>query len=301
MKPQRTPAADDLLVFLVVARLGRYNAAAQALGITHTTVSRHIAALESRLGGRVLERSAMGWELTPLGSVAIKTAEEIERSLGSLDAALARDEDPVSGLVRLSAPDGFAAHVVVPAIARVQRTHPKLDVEMISATRRVSQNRSGLDVEIIAGGIDTSRAETYFLTDYFLRLYATREYLDRAGEPVRTDQLSEHTLISYVESELQVKQLGYRSTGLPAPARHVQCTSIFAQVEAVRCNAGIGLLPSFMVHGQADIVPVLPGVFWKKLPFIAAAREVSLRSPGVQAVIRALLDEIRERQDQLAS
>ena len=61
------PSPDDLLILLTVARLGRFNAVAETLGTTHTTISRRILALDRQLGGRTLERSPHGWELTELG------------------------------------------------------------------------------------------------------------------------------------------------------------------------------------------------------------------------------------------
>ena len=63
----RRPSADDLLVLLAVGRSGRYNTAAEELGLNHTTISRRIAALEQSIGGRVLARVGGGWELTDLG------------------------------------------------------------------------------------------------------------------------------------------------------------------------------------------------------------------------------------------
>jgi hypothetical protein len=59
--PGRQPSADDLLVLLAVGRSGRYNIAADELGLNHTTISRRIAALEQSIGGRVLARVGGGW------------------------------------------------------------------------------------------------------------------------------------------------------------------------------------------------------------------------------------------------
>src|SRR5689334_24961158 len=75
--PQRSgrPSADDRLVLLAVGRSGRYTAAADELGINHTTISRRIAALEQAIGGRVLTRAGGGWELTDLGREALAAAE----------------------------------------------------------------------------------------------------------------------------------------------------------------------------------------------------------------------------------
>lgn len=298
---KRFPSPDDLLILLTVARLGRFNAVAEALETTHTTISRRILALDKRLGGRTLERSPHGWELTELGNQAVRAAEIIEDSLGALTTTLANDADPLSGLVRISTPDGFGADFVAPALIKLQREHPKLNVEMISVTRKINQNRSGVDLEVVVGPIDASRAQTIFLTNYFLRLYASPEYLAVRGVPETVDDIKNHNFVSYVESSLQVAELGHRSSQLPEPTASFQSTSIFAQVEAVRRHSGIGLLPSFMVWGRPGFVPVLPDAFHRELPIWAAARAESLRSMAVKAAIEAIRHEISERRSELAA
>ena len=82
VESRRLPSPDDLLILLTVARLGRFNAVAETLGTTHTTISRRILALDRQLGGRTLERSPNGWELTQLGAAAVEAAESIEATLG---------------------------------------------------------------------------------------------------------------------------------------------------------------------------------------------------------------------------
>ena len=121
MDLRRLPSPDDLLILLTVARLGRFNAVAETLGTTHTTISRRILALDKQLGGRTLERSPHGWELTELGSQAVAAAEAIEGTLGALSGSIARNGDALSGLVRISTPDGFGAEFLAPALVRLQR------------------------------------------------------------------------------------------------------------------------------------------------------------------------------------
>ncbi|MDQ0869893.1 DNA-binding transcriptional LysR family regulator [Arthrobacter sp. V1I9] len=297
----RLPSPDDLLILLTVARLGRFNAVAETLGTTHTTISRRILALDKQLGGRTLERSPHGWELTELGASAVAAAERIEETLGSLAAVTSQDRDALAGMVRISTSDGFGAEFVTPALVRLQQRHPKLNVEMLSATRKVSQNRSGVDLEVVVGRTDVSNAQTIFLTNYFLRLYASPAYAARRGLPETPDGVGQHGFVSYVESALQVAELGHRSSQLPMPKSSFQATSIFAQVEAVRRGAGIGLLPNFMVARNPEFIPVLPDAFQRQLPIWAVARPESLRSARVQAVIAALQEEVAERQDLLAA
>lgn len=301
MDTKRFPSPDDLLILLTVARLGRFNAVAEALGTTHTTISRRILALDKQLGGRTLERSPQGWELTELGRQAVSAAEAIESTLGSLASTMTEDGDKLSGLVRISATDGFGAEFVTPALVRLQRQNPKLNVEMFSATRKVSQNRSGVDLEVVVGPTDVPNAQPIFLTNYFLRLYASPEYIAAAGELATLDDVKHHGFVSYVESALQVNELGHASSQLPTPKVTFQATSIFAQVEAVRAHAGIGLLPSFMVHGKPGFVPVHRDDFQRQLPIWAVARPESLRSVLVRAVIEAIQQEVAERQAALVS
>ncbi|MHA7190569.1 LysR family transcriptional regulator [Arthrobacter sp. MDT2-16] len=296
--PKRLPSPDDLLILLTVARLGRFNAVAESLGTTHTTISRRILALDRQLGGRTLERTPQGWELTALGTDAVAAAEAIEASLGELDARLS-NSDALTGLVRISTPDGFGARFVTPAMVRVQRQNPRLDVEILSATRKASRNRSGVDLEVVVGRTGTVNAEPIFLTNYFLRLYAGSAYADRRGLPERLEDIRHHGFVSYVESALQVPELGHRSSQLPLPATSFQSTSIFAQIEAVHAGAGLGLLPSFMVPAGCGLLPVLHDDFHRQLPIWAVARPESLRSAAVQGAVVAIRQEIEDRAHEL--
>src|SRR5690625_7563775 len=76
----------SLMTFLTVARLGRFTAAADSLGINHATVSRRINSLEKATGQRLLLRSQSGWEITTEGRRVFAIAEQIEQSLTKLVA-----------------------------------------------------------------------------------------------------------------------------------------------------------------------------------------------------------------------
>ncbi|HEY5223938.1 MAG TPA: LysR family transcriptional regulator [Microbacteriaceae bacterium] len=296
---RRLPSPNDLLILLTVARLGRFNAVAEALGTTHTTISRRILALDRELGGRTLEGSPRGWELTELGRHAVAAAESIELNLAKLTSAISKSQGDLSGLVRLSTVDGFGTEFVTPALVRLQREHPDVNVEVFSATRRVNRNRSGVDLEVVAGWPGNESVRTVFLTNYYLRLYASPQYLESRGMPANLNEVRQHSFVSYVESALEVQEIGARALRLPDMKTTFQATSIFAQNEAVRQGAGIGLLANFMVNGRPGFVPVLHDVFQRQLPMWAAARSESLRSPVVEAVIMSIRREVAERQNVL--
>lgn len=282
-----TPAnPDDLLVLLAVARTGRFTTAAESLGLNHTTISRRIAALETALAGRVLSRTAGGWELTDLGTRAVRAAENVEAALDLLGGQA--DGRELSGVVRLSATDGFSAFIAAPAVAGLQRTHPLLRVEIVTVTRQALQHRSGLDIEVVVGRPQAHRAEAFELGRYTLGMYASREYLARNGTPADMAELVEHPLVYFVDSMLQVDDLDAPRRRVPTMRGSLSSTNVFVQIEATRVGGGIGLLPCFMADRHDDLVRVLPTQFAEELPYWMVLRPEARRQPVIAAVVEAL-------------
>ncbi len=286
------PSADDLLVLLAVGRTGRFTSAATALGLNHTTVSRRIAALERDLGGRLLARSSGGWELTPLGREALQAAERLEAVMRELT------REPGSSLVlddvvRMSATDGFSAYVAGPAAARLRRRHRDLAVEIVTATRRALQQRTGLDIEIVVGEPQVHRAEANHLAPYVLGLYASRAYLDLHDPPTSLDEVAEHGLVYFIDSMLQVDDLDVARSFVPSMRDAVTSTNVFVHVEATRAGAGLGLLPCFMADRHDDLVRLLPAAVDIQLDYWMVTRPEASRRPGVAAVVAELHESVR--------
>ncbi|TXG89143.1 LysR family transcriptional regulator [Rhodococcus rhodnii] len=280
------PNPDDLLVLLAVGRTGRYTAAADDLGLNHTTVARRIESLEKALGGRVLARGSAGWELTELGRRAFTAAEGVEDALGGLVAA-ASGTSSLGGVVRMSATDGFSAYLAAPAAVAVRRRHPAITVEIVTATRLASQHRSGLDIEVVVGEPHVHRAEAMRLADYTLGLYASHTYLREHGVPRTRGELAQHPIVYFVDSMLQVDDLDLARTLAPQMSESVTSTNVFVHVEATRAHAGVGLLPAFMADRHADLVRVLPGI-GATLTYWLVARTESFRRPEVAVVVDAI-------------
>lgn len=294
----RRPSADDLLVLLAVGRSGRYTTAAEELGLNHTTISRRIAALEQSIGGRLVARVAGGWELTELGREALAAAEAVESAVRSLTVDPA-GRRALEGVVRISATDGFSAHIVAPAAARVQRDHPGVAVEIVATTRRASQQRSGQDIEVVVGEPQVHRAEAIRLGDYCLGLYGARDYLDEYGTPTDVGDLVRYPLVYFIDSMLQVDDLDSATGFAPAMRESVTSTNVFVHVEATRAAAGLGLLPCFMADRHDDLVRVLPQSVSVRLTYWLVTRAETLRRPEVAAVVGAIRDRVHDQREVL--
>ncbi|MFE3499574.1 LysR family transcriptional regulator [Kitasatospora sp. NPDC059160] len=290
--------ADDLRYLLAVARTGRLVAAADALGVDHTTVSRRITALERSLGVRLMERGTEGWALTDAGKAVSEGARAIEDALDQVvDAVSGQDAPSLRGTVRVSAPDGFGTVFATPALARVRRRHPGLQAELITATRQLTLHPAGFDLALAIGRPPRSRLVTEHLTDYALGLYAADEYLARHGSPRTPAELRDHALVFYIESMLQVGDLDIERH-LPGVTPAFSSTNVFAQVEATRLGAGIGVLPAFLAE-RAGLRRLLAEEVDIRLPIVLAVRREAVTRPAVRAVRDALHREVAERADEL--
>ncbi|WP_045249054.1 LysR family transcriptional regulator [Microbacterium azadirachtae] len=287
------PSSDDLLVFLAVARTGRYTAAAAALGVNHTTIARRVEALESALGGRLLTRGTSGWVLTARGEQALTVAEGVEKAMRGLDSESAA----LGGVVRLSATDGFSGFIAAPAIVALRGQHPGVSLEMVAATRRAAQQRVGVDLEVVVGKPHVHRAEATHLADYALGLYASPAYLAAHGAPRSLSDLAGRSLVYFIESMLQVDALDEARRAVPGMVDAVSSTNVYVHIDATRAGAGIGLLPVFLAGPHSDLVRVLPDEVEVRLPYWLVTHPEALRQPVVLAYISAMrgrIEQVRE-------
>lgn len=292
--------ADDLRYLVAVSNTGRLIAAAVALGVDHTTVSRRIRALETVLQVRLIERGADGWELTETGRAVAEHARPIQTAVeqAAMAASGAAGSGMLAGTIRVVAPDGFGVVFVVPALKQVRERHPNLNIELITATRQLSQHQSGFDLAIAVGKPVTARLFNELLAEYALGLYASEAYLADHGDPATADDVGRHTIVFYIDSLLQVGDLDLDRYLAGATARFAS-TNIFAQLEAVRNGAGIGLLPKFLAVRAPELRMVSYPMPPLRLGLTLAIRRDSVCRTNVQVVRNAIHEQVRARANEL--
>lgn len=290
-------STDDLRYLMAVARVGRMTSAGTLLGVDHTTVRRRIDRLEAALGARLLDRGADGWQLTAIGREVVERSSALEGLVEQVVAAASGD-DAVRGTVRVAAPDGFGAMFAAPALARVRARYPGIALELVTSTRPLSLRGSGFDLAVTIGAAPGARVHSEMLTEYALRLYAAPDYL--AGHrPIRAlADLEGHDLVFYVDALLTVNELDLAPV-LGGMRLGFGSTSVFAQVEATRAGAGIGLLHAFMGEGAPGLEPLLPAEVDFRLQFSLSMRPESPAVDAVAIVREALHEEVAARRSEL--
>jgi len=249
---------DDLRIFLAVARSGQLLSAARALGVNHATVARRLSALEADLAVKLVDRRTTGSQLTPAGERLLATAERVEADMLGARAEIGGGDVALSGSVRIGAPDGFGVAFLAPRLGRLTEQHPDLTLQLVPAPRAVSLSRREADIAITVERPEHGRLVARKLVDYTLGLYASRDYLARAGTPTTPQDLASHALVGYVEDLVYSSALAYADEIDRSFRPRFEIASTLGQTEAVKAGAGIGILHAFIARREADLVPVLP-------------------------------------------
>lgn len=248
---------NDLRVFLEVARTGQIGAAAKALRMDPTTLSRRLKRLEDNLERRLFERTREGQVLTEAGEALLEKAEP----MGGIARQIEDDRAPelgLSGTVRLSVSEGFGSQFLARHMAGFAAEHPNLTLELVATSGFLSPSRREADIAVMLSRPKAGPVIARKLSDYRLRLYASADYLAQHGVPGSAADLAEsHRLIGYVPDLLYAPELNYLSDFHSGLSGQLRSSSINAQREMVAAGAGIAVLPCFMADGDARLEVVL--------------------------------------------
>lgn len=289
-------SAEDLRYFLAVAQRGRLVRAAAQLGVDHTTVSRRITALERTVGQRLFDRTESGWLLTDAGRQLMGPAESVESAVALAEERMGIGQGTLTGTVRIVCPDGFGSFLLAPALRALNVEHPKLIVEMVTATQHLDETLRGYDVAITLEEPTSARLTHRLLTDYALRFYASRDYLEDRPPIDSIEDLEKHVVIFYVDHLLNLPSLQLLQRLPVKPV--LRSTNVVAQWQATAAGAGIAPLPQYIAAQDPRLVPILPDIEFRRRYWLAVSNEHA-RLSRVRTVVELLHTMVRERRADL--
>jgi DNA-binding transcriptional LysR family regulator len=237
---------DDVRYFLAVARGGSVRAAAERLGVNHSTVLRRIAQLEERLGAHMFEKLPSGYRLTHAGEEVLEFAEQMEASSNQLETRVFGRDQSVRGLLRVTLAPTLATNLLMPDFADFARLHPEIEMEILSIGEPVNLTNREADVAIRVvydRGALPLNLHGLKGPELFGGVYMSRDLLAawRAGAPdcIRWIVISRHGIPDWArEGEIPTAEVPFRTTDAGA------------QIAAVRQGLGMTTLSCFV--GDAD-------------------------------------------------
>jgi DNA-binding transcriptional LysR family regulator len=191
-----TNRAGEMEVFTRVVELGGFSAAARAVRMTPSAVSKLVARLEARLGTRLVNRSTRKLQLTPEGQTFFQRSvriladmDEAEREAGT--GATAR------GRVRVNTNVPFGLHHLLPLVPGFLALHPEVTLDIVLTDEVVDLLEERADIAIRVGPLRSSRLIARKLGASRMAVVATPAYLERHGTPASLAELERHNRIGF--------------------------------------------------------------------------------------------------------
>ncbi|NVB85524.1 MAG: LysR family transcriptional regulator [Kofleriaceae bacterium] len=186
---------EEWRAFATVASLKSFSQAARRLGRSPQAVTRAIAALETRLGTRLLHRTTRSVSLTSDGE---RYLERSKRAIAEVDALEVPVDAhaPLRGTLSVTAPVLFGQLHVMPIVTAFLATHEQMSVKVALLDRVVSLADEGIDLAVRIGELPDSALIARHVGDVRTVVVASPDYLERAGTPRMPETLTRHVCIS---------------------------------------------------------------------------------------------------------
>ncbi|MFC4728414.1 LysR family transcriptional regulator [Coralloluteibacterium thermophilus] len=191
---------NDTLIFVKVVEQGSFIAAARALGLPKTTVSRKVQELETRLGAQLLHRTTRRLGLTEAGAVYHEHCQRIALELDEAESAVAQLQAGPRGWLRFTAPYSIGISWITPLLGEFHAEHPELRVEMILGNDSLDLITDEIDVALRLGELPDSSLVARKLATLRTQVFASPHYIERHGEPLHPDDLLQHRTMALAKN-----------------------------------------------------------------------------------------------------
>src|ERR1700751_3301946 len=184
-------------VFVRIADAGNLSAAGRQLGLSLTSVSRQLMALEEVLGTTLVERTTRHLSLTESGQLYYEPAKQILEEVAEAERGLTAQTGVASGRLHVSAPSLLGRLRLAPMLPGFLAEHTQVSIDLMLVDRPVRLAEEGIDVALRVGPLEDSGLIRHNLHDTQLVVCAARDSLRRRGEPATPDDLVEHDCVAF--------------------------------------------------------------------------------------------------------
>lgn len=255
---------NEILVFARVVQAGSFTAAAAALGMPKSSVSRKVSELEERLKSRLLQRTTRTLSLTDVGRTYYEYCLRIVSEIEEAERAVSQLQDTPRGPLRVTAPLNFA--FLGPIVAAFLKRYPEVRLDLVCTDRLVDLVEERFDVGIRAGVLADSTLIARSLGQVPRFLVASPTYLKKHGRPRTPEDLARHECLLFGagrDRALLRLEADERTLALEVPVKFLVNDSDMLHAAAV-AGLGIALVPIFRCSDdlkQKRLERVLPA--WK--------------------------------------
>lgn len=187
----------SMSVFVRVADLGSFAAAANELRLSPTMIGKHVRYLEERLGSLLINRSTRRQSLTELGRNYLDHCRHLLEEAEAGDALAEETLRAPRGKLRVATSVAFGSYSLAPAVVRFMKKYPDVTVELVLSDRMVDLLEEGVDATIRVGALTDSTMMSRSLSPYTGAICAAPSYLAERGTPTHPKDLVDHECLRY--------------------------------------------------------------------------------------------------------
>ena len=239
----------EMEAFATVVDQGGFTDAARKLGMSKSAVSKHVSALEARLGARLLNRTTRRVAPTDIGLAYFDRARRVLHDAGDADALVIAMQSAPSGLLRLSVAADFGATLLAQILGQFLQDYPDITVNMVMNHRYVELISDGFDMAIRVGALEDSSLRARHLADTARKLVGAPAYFQRHGRPKTIDDLDRHRLLHQSNDAQGAVWKITDTSGEMRQVRSAGCLTVNdgqSLLNAAIAGMGIAYLPAFL-------------------------------------------------------
>jgi DNA-binding transcriptional LysR family regulator len=243
---------DSMAVFAKVVESGSLSAAARALGVSLASVSRQLAALEDKLGARLLSRTTRRLSLTEGGRAYYARCKRILGDVEEAEAEVSQFQASPSGGIVVSASMLFGSTFLAPVLSGFLDRYPRVSIELPLTDRFVNLVEEGIDVAVRVGGLADSSLVARRIGAFRRVVCAAPRYLKRHGVPREPADMARHNCLIFsmlAEADRWRFSSDGRDVTIPVTGR-LRSNNQEVLLRAALDSAGIMLAPSWLVRDQ---------------------------------------------------
>ena len=184
-------------LFIRIVETGSFSKASVDLGVTQPTATKHVAAVEARLGARLLNRNTRGVSATEIGALYYEKCKAIQRDLEEADNLASLLQSRIGGQLRISTSVAFGRRVLTPLVLAFMRQHPDISIDLSFDDRYVNLVEQGVDVAIRMGRLADSSLGARYLGRNPWVLVASPAYLKQHAAPKTPADVAAHPCLIY--------------------------------------------------------------------------------------------------------
>jgi DNA-binding transcriptional LysR family regulator len=188
---------DAMQAFIAVSDLKGFAPAARKLGLSASGLTRLIAALEERLGARLLQRTTRSVTLTDAGARYLERVRRIITDVEEAEGAVEGERTKPSGRLVVSAPVGFGRLHVAPMVSAYLKRYPEVSCELRLSDRIINLVEDGVDLAVRIGHLADSSLVARHVGEMRRIVVASNGYLKRRGEPKTPEAIASHQTIQF--------------------------------------------------------------------------------------------------------